>query len=106
MRERCKNCPYFVDDDEITKEKSFVYDNEEYKFYLDDYTREFSYLLTRFHIVTDMEHAKKFLDVKMFFEGLLSELQMPVKCYIAGFERDGIRETFKISIVAEEIKTS
>lgn len=104
----CKDCLYYKDTDEIRSETTFVYDNEEYKFYLDDYTREFGYLLTRFHIIADMEHAKKFLDSKTFFKGLFLKLNMPVECYIAGFERDSMfgvdrtKDKFKISIVGEE----
>ena len=104
MKQRCKDCPYFDDKEEIKQETSFVYDNEEYKFHLDDYTREFGRLLTRFHIISDMEHAKKFIDIKMFFEGLFLKMEMPVKCYIAGIERDGIEDKFKISIVGEEMR--
>lgn len=103
-----KDCPYYKDTDEIRSETTFVYDNEEYKFYLDDYTREFGYFLTRFHIIADMEHAKKFLDNKTFFKGLFLKLNMPVECYIAGFEHNGrlgvdrTKDKFKISIVGEE----
>lgn len=104
----CKDCPYYTDTEEIRSETTFVYDNEEYKFYLDDYTREFGYLLTRFHIVADMEQAKKFLDNETFFKGLFLKLNMPVECYIAGFEResmsglDGTKDKFKIYIVGQE----
>lgn len=99
----CKDCIYYKDNDEIRSETSFVYDNEEYKFYLDDYTREFGYLLTRFYIIADMEHLKKFHDIK-FFNGLFLKIDMPVKCYAAKFERDGMKDRFKISIVGEEIR--
>lgn len=100
----CKDCPYYKDTDEIRSETAFVYENEEYKFYLDDYIREFGYLLTRFHAIADMEHANKFFNIKDFFNGLFLKLDMPVKCYVAGIERDGMRDKFKISIVGEEIR--
>lgn len=99
----CKDCPYYKDTDEIRKETAFVYDGNNYKFRLDDYTREFGYLLARFHIITDIENTKKFIEIKQFFDGLLLDTNIQVKCYIAGFERCDMQlDKFKISIVGEE----
>lgn len=91
------------DDDVIRKETTFIYDGDSYKFYLDDCTREFGCLLTRFHIVADIEKSKKFMGIKQFFNGLLFDTNISVKCYIAGFERCDLQfDKFKISIVGEE----
>ena len=99
----CKDCPYYKDTDVIRKETAFVYDGDSYKFHLDDYTREFGHLLTRFHIILDIEKAKKFMGIKQFFDGLLFDTNISVKCYIAGFERCDLQfDKFKISIVGEE----
>lgn len=93
------------DDDVIRKETTFIYDGDSYKFYLDDCTREFGYLLTRFHIVADIEKAKKFTGIKEFFNGLLRDINIPIKCYIAGFNRRNMQlDKFEISIVGEEIR--
>lgn len=100
----CKGCPYYKDDDVIRKETTFAYDGINYKFYLDDYTREFGYLLTRFHIIADIENAKKFIGIKEFFDGLFLDTKISVKCYIADFKRCDMQlDKFEISIVGEEI---
>lgn len=99
----CKDCPYYKDTDEIRKETTFVYDGNNYKFHLDDYTREFGYLLTRFHIITSIESAKKFIGIKQFFDGILLYTNIPVKCYVADFKRcDMLLDKFQITIVGEE----
>lgn len=99
----CKDCPYYKDTDVIRKETTFVYDGDSYKFHLDDCTREFGYLLTRFHIITDIESAKRFIEIKQFFDGFLLDTNIPVKCYIAGFERCDMQlDKFQITIVGEE----
>ena len=98
----CKNCPYYKDDDIIKTETHFVYDGEKYELYLDDYTRDCSHLLVKFHIIVDMKYANKFLNMTDFFDGLLLKLNIPVKCYISGIKRDGMQEIFKVSIIGEE----
>lgn len=91
------------DDDVIRKETTFVHDGNTYKFYLDDCKREFGYLLTRFHIITDIENAKKFIGIKKFFDGLFLDTNIPVKCYIAESKRIDVQlNKFEISIVGEE----
>lgn len=95
--------PYYNDNDVIKKETTFVHDNNNYKFYLDDYTREFGYLLTRFHIVVDIENARKFIGIKGFFEGLFLDTNIPAKCYIGDFKRCEMQlDKFEITIVGEE----
>lgn len=81
----CKDCPYYKDTDEIRKETTFVYDGNNYKFHLDDYTREFGYLLTRFHIITSIESTKKFIGIKQFFRRDSSRYQYPGKMLCCRF---------------------
>lgn len=100
----CKDCHYYKEDDVIRKETTFVHYGINYKFYLDDYTREFGYLLTRFHIAADIKNAKKFIGIKEFFDGCLLDTKIPVKCYIADFKRCDMQlDKFEISIVGKEM---
>lgn len=86
----------------IENETRFLFNGIQFGFHLDDYTREFEYLLTRFHVITDIELVKDFLKNKTFFDGELLDLGIPLKCYIAGINREGISEYFKVDIVGEE----
>ena len=42
-------------DKKIEKETTFLFNGIQFGFRLDDYTREFGYLLARFHVITDIE---------------------------------------------------
>lgn len=91
-------------DKKIEKETTFLFNGIQFEFRLDDYTREFGYLLARFHVITDIEIASDFMKKKMFFDGELLDCGIPLKCYLAGISREGCSEYFKVNIVGEEIR--
>lgn len=90
-------------DRKIENETTFLFNGIQFRFRLDNYTREFGYLLARFHVITDIDIAKDFMENKMFFEGELLNCGIPLKCYLAGISREGCSECFKVDIVGEEI---
>ncbi len=91
-------------DKKIEKETTFLFNGIQFGFRLDDYTREFGYLLARFHVITDIEIVSDFMKKKMFFDGELLDCGIPLKCYLAGISRKCCSEYFKVNIVGEEIR--
>lgn len=90
-------------DRKIENETRFLFNGIQFGFRLDNCTREFGYLLTEFHVITDIDIVKDFMGKKMFFEGELLDCGIHLKCYLAGISREGCSEYFKVDIVGEEI---
>lgn len=88
---------------QIEKEAIFLFNGIQFSFQLDDYTREFGHLITRFHVITNAEILKDFMKEKTFFKGELLKCNIPLKCYLAAVSYDVTSELYKVNIVGEEI---
>lgn len=91
-------------DRKIENETRFLFNGIQFGFRLDNYTREFGYLLTKFHVITDIDIVKDFTGKKMFFEGELLDCGIHLKCYLAGISREGCSKYFKVNIIGKEIR--